>query len=87
MFHQTVVVKLVSGKVLIKLKGKKVFVPLGAAQGIPLGSEVDARKGRVSLTSVPKAGGVPETALFVTRCVPVPSPRNPATAWLKPFRS
>jgi hypothetical protein len=63
-FHQTVVVQPAGGKVLVRQKGSKTFVPLDVTQGIPLGSEVDARKGKVELTSVPKNGGKPQTALF-----------------------
>jgi hypothetical protein len=63
-FHQTVVVAPVSGKVLVKRKGSKTFVPLDATQGIPLGTEVDVTNGKIQLTSVPKAGAKPETATF-----------------------
>jgi hypothetical protein len=50
--------------VLVRKNGSKAFVPLDATQGIPLGSEVDAKKGKVQLSSVPKTGGAPQTALF-----------------------
>ena len=48
----------------MRVKGATKFEPLDVTKGIPLGSEVDARKGKVVLTSVPKAGGTPETATF-----------------------
>ena len=61
-FQQSVVAE-PTGTVLVKLKGSKKFVPL-AAGTIPLGAEIDATKGRVTITSIPKAGGVPEKATF-----------------------
>jgi hypothetical protein len=63
-FHETVVVKPVSGTVLVKLKGTSKFVPLTAGKAVPLGSQIDVTKGRITLTSIPKAGGKPETATF-----------------------
>jgi hypothetical protein len=63
-FHVTVVVAEASGTILVKKKGSSKFEPLNAAEGIPLGSTIDARKGVVVLTSVPKAGGKPEVAKF-----------------------
>jgi hypothetical protein len=62
--HQQVVVKPVSGTVLVRLKGTKTFVPVNAATGVPLGSQVDVTHGRIQLTSVPKRGGKPQTAVF-----------------------
>ena len=63
-FHQTVVIQPAGGTVLVKIKPSTVFVPLDTTKGIPLGSEVDVRKGTVRLFSVPKAGGPAESALF-----------------------
>ncbi len=63
-YHKTVVANPVSGKVLVKRPGSSKFVELDGSQGIPLGSTVDVRKGRIQLTSVPKKGGAPETAAF-----------------------
>jgi hypothetical protein len=63
-FHQQVVVKPVSGTVLVRLKGTRTFVPVSAATGVPLGSQVDVTHGRIQLTSVPKRGGRPQTAVF-----------------------
>lgn len=45
----------VSGTVLVRLRGTKNFIPLSAAEQIPIGSELDATNGRVSLTT--SAGG------------------------------
>ena len=61
-FHQSVVV-IPTGVVLVKLKGTNTFVPLKPGT-VPLGAQIDATKGRVTITSVPKAGGAPESATF-----------------------
>jgi hypothetical protein len=62
--NKTVVARKVSGKVLVRLRGSGRFVELDAAQGIPVGSTVDARKGVVELMSQPRAGGPSQTAVF-----------------------
>jgi len=54
----------VSGTVRVRLRGTRRFIALDATRGIPFGSEVDARRGRVRLTSLPSAGGKPQTAEF-----------------------
>ena len=46
-------VKRISGKVRVRLKGSKTFVDLSAIDDIPLGATVDIKKGRVELASVP----------------------------------
>ena len=53
-----------TGTILIRRKGSRTFEPLTAGAAIPYGSEIDARKGRVTLTSLPRAGAAPETADF-----------------------
>jgi hypothetical protein len=63
-FHRTVVVKGVSGKVRIRRPGSNDFVDLTGSVGIPLGSTVDTLAGVVELTSVPKAGGKPQSSRF-----------------------
>jgi hypothetical protein len=63
-FHKTVGVKLVSGRVGIRRPGSKVDVDLKGSDVIPLGSTVDAQKGALMLSSVPKAGAAPQTAKF-----------------------
>ncbi|MDA0181839.1 right-handed parallel beta-helix repeat-containing protein [Solirubrobacter phytolaccae] len=62
--NQTIVVAPGGGTVLVKLKGASQYAPLDVTKGIPVGSTVDTRKGRVRLTSIPKAGAPPQTALF-----------------------
>jgi hypothetical protein len=63
-FHQTVVVKAISGKVRVRRPGSNDFVDLTGSEGIPLGSTVDTLAGVVELTSVPKAGGKPQSGRF-----------------------
>ena len=63
-FHKTVVVKAVSGKVRVRRPGSNDFVDLTGSAGIPLGSTVDTLAGVVELTSVPKAGGKPQASRF-----------------------
>ena len=63
-FHKSVVVKVVSGKVRIRRPGSKQAVELQGTDDIPLGSTVDTTQGVVALTSVAKAGGPPQTAKF-----------------------
>jgi hypothetical protein len=63
-YHKTVVANPVSGKVLVKRPGSSTFVELDGSQGIPLGSTVDVKHGKVALTSVPKQGAKAETSTF-----------------------
>ena len=63
-FHKTVVVKAISGKVRVRRPGSNDFVDLTGSEGIPLGSTVDTLAGVVELSSVPKAGGEPQTSRF-----------------------
>ena len=58
------VVKAISGKVRVRRPGSNDFVDLTGTEGIPLGSTVDTLAGVVELTSVPKAGGKPQTSRF-----------------------
>jgi hypothetical protein len=59
-FHKTVVVKPISGKVRVRLKGGKTFTDLGAIDDIPLGATIDVKKGRIELTSLPSRTGAAE---------------------------
>ena len=63
-FHKTVVVKAISGKVRVRRPGSSQFVELSGTDGIPLGSTVDTLAGVVELTSLAKAGGTPQSAKF-----------------------
>jgi hypothetical protein len=59
-FHESVVARPVSGTVLVKRPGTKRFVRLVAGQ-VPLGSSVDATRGRLALSSAPSRTGAPQT--------------------------
>jgi hypothetical protein len=61
--QQTVVAR-PTGTVKVRLKGTNRFVNLSATTGIPLGSEIDAKRGRVELEAVPRPGAAPERAVF-----------------------
>jgi hypothetical protein len=63
-FKETVVVDELSGTVTIRLKGTNRFVALDSVRDVPMGSEIDARKGVVELASVAKDDGPPQTATF-----------------------
>jgi hypothetical protein len=94
---KTVVVKVVSGQVFIKYPPGYVpraalraagpatgFVPFAGAANIPVGSQLDTRKGRVALTSAATTGGAKtQTADFyqgifqVKQSVPKKKPTKP----------
>ena len=56
-------VKPVSGKVTIKRPGRKSFVTLTAEAQIPVGSSIDTRRGRISITAA-QGGGKTASADF-----------------------
>jgi hypothetical protein len=56
-----VVVHLLSGTALVKAKAAGRFSPLAQPMVLPLGSRVDTAHGSITLTSVPKRGGTPQT--------------------------
>ncbi len=62
--NRSVVVQRTGGTVRVKRPGSSRYADLDATLGIPVGSTVDARKGVVILTSIPKAGAKPESAKF-----------------------
>jgi CSLREA domain-containing protein len=53
-----------SGTVRIKLPGKKRYVELGPGEQVPVGTTIDARKGRITLTSAADRRGGTQTADF-----------------------
>ena len=63
-FKETVVVDEVSGTVKVRLAGTNRFVSLDSVRDVPMGSEIDARKGVVELVSVAREDGAPQTARF-----------------------
>jgi hypothetical protein len=90
---KSVVVRVVSGKVLIKYPRGKAppggsttkFAPLTGAVNIPIGSVIDTTKGRIALTSAADTGGKKtQTADFyqgvfqVKQSVPRKKPKKPA---------
>ena len=52
-----------SGVVMVRLPGEGGFVPLVAGASVPVGSEVDARYGKVQLTTA-TASGATQSAVF-----------------------
>jgi hypothetical protein len=60
-FHKSVVVAPVSGKVRVKLPGSRKFVDLSQAGSVPLGATVDAKRGRLALSALPSRTGRPQT--------------------------
>jgi hypothetical protein len=80
---KSVVVRVVSGQVFIK-RPPKGFVPFTGAANIPVGSQLDTRKGRVALTSAADTGGKKtQTSDFyggifqVKQAVPKKKPKKP----------
>jgi sugar lactone lactonase YvrE len=61
---ETANVDRVTGRVLVRLPGESAFASLTDRQHIPLGSVVQARSGRVRLTTARDARGRQQTALF-----------------------
>jgi hypothetical protein len=53
-----------SGRTLVRLPGSAEFVPLAAGATIPVGSTIDATRGRVELTSVRDSSGQLQTGTF-----------------------
>jgi FG-GAP-like repeat/FG-GAP repeat len=81
---KSVVIRVVSGQVRIKLPGKG-FVPFTGAANVPMGSIIDTTKGRIALTSAADTGGTKtQTADFyggvfqVKQSVPKKKPKKPA---------
>jgi hypothetical protein len=61
---ETVVVRPVSGRILVRLPGTTTFVELNRANSFPVGIEIDARKGRILLTSDPGNGKPVQRSVF-----------------------
>src|SRR6201999_205454 len=62
-FEKTVVVSPISGTVLVELPGSHSFVVLSATDGLPNGTTIDTRHGKILLTTITK-GGEKQSALF-----------------------
>jgi hypothetical protein len=63
-FQQSIVIRPVSGKILVKRPGSTAFVALERTSTLPLGTTVDAKSGRIQLTSEPARGLAPQKAIF-----------------------
>jgi hypothetical protein len=61
---QSAAVTPVSGDVQVKLPGRDDYVALGEAASVPLGTTLDATKGKVRLTSAHDAKNTPQSANF-----------------------
>ena len=61
---RTVVARAVSGRILVKRANSNEFVELRGTDGIPVGSEVNAKNGRVALTIEPGNGKPTQRAVF-----------------------
>lgn len=61
---ESAAVKPVSGDVRVKLPGRDDYVDLGAAASVPMGATLDAKAGKVRLTSAHDAKGTPQSADF-----------------------
>jgi hypothetical protein len=61
---ETVVARAVSGRILVKRPGGSGFIELRGTDGIPVGSEVNAKNGRVRLTIEPGDGKPLQQAVF-----------------------
>jgi hypothetical protein len=75
-YHQSVVIRPVSGKVLVKRPGATEFAAVDRSTTIPLGSTVDARNGRIQLTSEPAPGRTAQKAIFYGGIFLITQPGN-----------
>jgi DNA-binding beta-propeller fold protein YncE len=61
---QTLVAEPVSGTIRVKVAGTKLFVPLETVRELPLGSTLDARRGRVEIATERKRRGRVQQGVF-----------------------
>jgi hypothetical protein len=61
---ETVVVRPISGKILVRVPGSDQFVELDATKGFPVGTEINAKNGRIQLTSDPGQGKPVQKSIF-----------------------
>ncbi len=54
----------ISGKILVRVPGTVQFVALDATKGLPVGTEIDARNGKIQLTSEPGQGKPVQKSTF-----------------------
>ena len=72
----------IAGDVLVKVAGTPQFVPLSVPSLVPVGSQLDATKGRVELTAA-RAGGITDTSQFYDGTFQVTQPTPTAIAELR----
>lgn len=72
----------IAGDVLVKVAGTPQFVPLSVPSLVPVGSQLDASKGRVELTAA-RAGGITDTSQFYDGTFQVSQPTPTAIAELR----
>jgi Bacterial Ig domain/Divergent InlB B-repeat domain/RTX calcium-binding nonapeptide repeat (4 copies) len=72
----------IAGDVLVKVAGTLQFVPLSVPRLVPVGSQLDATKGRVELTAA-RAGGITDTSQFFDGTFQVSQPTPTAIAELR----
>jgi hypothetical protein len=63
-FGRDVVMRVVGGRVLVRRPGDAEFVVLTGTEKIPLGSQIDTRRGRIQLTAQPGPGRPTQRAQF-----------------------
>jgi len=63
-FENSFVAEPVSGTVLIRLPGTSTFVPIESVTSFPEGSTIDARNGRVRITSAKSSTGGEQSSVF-----------------------
>jgi hypothetical protein len=63
-YRRSVVIRPASGKILVKPPGASAFAALERSTALPLGTTVDAKRGRIQLTSEPARGLPPQKAIF-----------------------
>ena len=71
-----------TGTVLVRRRGTSRFIRLAASRIVAPGSEIDTRKGSVTLTSARDAKGTPQTAVFRSGRFVVTQARNSALTQL-----
>ncbi|HEX2293040.1 MAG TPA: tandem-95 repeat protein [Gaiellaceae bacterium] len=79
---QSVNVTPVAGDVLVRVAGTTQFVPLPEPSLIPLGSQIDATRGRVQVTAA-RAGGITDVAVFSDGAFELSQPTAAAIAELR----
>jgi Bacterial Ig domain/RTX calcium-binding nonapeptide repeat (4 copies)/Divergent InlB B-repeat domain len=72
----------IAGDVLVKVAGTPQFVPLSVPRLVPVGSQLDATKGRVELTAA-RAGGITDTSQFYDGTFQLSQPTPTALAELR----